>query len=157
MVSGGSFRAYIWDPLLIISQIIAMQSFYYVSLCLILTFLFQLSTHHPEMHHVLDPTYINLSNLENTLVVIANIVNSLAVSVFLWIIVQRSKLCLDFTCTLHLFQMLIGWMNSGKLFTFSSLIIQIICISISSIAGEFLCMRSEMKAIPLIGGSRIDL
>ena len=122
-----------------------------------MTFLFQLSTSPVQMHHIVDPRYVNLSNVDNTLVVVAFILNSLAVSVFLFIIVQRSKLCLDFACTIHLFQMLISMFKTGTLFSFSSLVIQIICISISSIAGEFLCMRSEMKAIPLITGSRVEL
>merc|ERR1711941_88325 len=156
-VMGGNFRAYIWDPLLIISQIMSLQGLYYTSFGIILGILFQLSSTSPQISHMVNPKHLNLSNLENTLVVMSSAINSLCVAVFLWLVVQRAKLCLDFTCTLYFLHALIGWYYCGKLVTFSSFIIQIICISISAIVGEYLCMRSELRAIPLLGGSRIDL
>jgi len=158
MVMGGSFRHYIWDPMLIISQILAIQGFYYTSFGVILSVLFQLTSTSPTMQHLLNPSHQNLGNLENTLVVMASALNSLCVAVFLWLVVQRAKLCLDFTCTLHFLHALVGWIYSGVLVTFSSFIIQIICISISAIVGEYLCMRSALLDIPLIQRpNRIDL
>lgn len=158
MVMGGSFRHYIWDPVLILSQIAAIQGFYYTSLGIIISILFQLSSAAPTLNHLLSPAFQNLSNLDNTLVVMSNALNSLCVSVFLWVVVQRAKLCLDFTCTLHFLHALIGWLYSGVFVTFSSFIIQIICISISAIVGEYLCMRSALRDIPLLQRpNRIDL
>ena len=137
MIMGGSFRTYIWDPVLIVSQIVAIQGFYYTTLGILMSILFQLSSTSPTLSHLINPRHLNLSNLENTLVVMAMAINSLCVAVFLWVIVQRAKLCLDFTCTLHFLHALIGWSYCGTLLTFSSFIIQIVCISISAIVGEY--------------------
>ena len=41
--------------------------------------------------------------------------------------------------------------------TFSSLVIQIICISITAVFGEYLCFKNDLKPINLIGGTRADL
>ena len=101
MVLGGSFRTYIWDPFLIITQILAMQCFYYFTLGSILSFLFLMSQSKPDMSHIFNPENLNLSTLENTLVVVACSLNSVAVAVLLCLIVQRAKLCLDFTCTME--------------------------------------------------------
>merc|ERR1711931_244261 len=156
MVMGGNFRSYIWDPFLIISQILAMQGFYYTTFGIILSVLFLLTPESPNLSHLLDPEHMSLINLENTLVVIASSINSFAVSLALCIVVQRAKLCLDFTCTIHLLNMLLGWAYYGRLMTFSSFIIQIICISIAAVFGEYLCFKYEMKPISLLG-NRADL
>lgn len=158
MVIGGNFKAYIWDPFLIICQILAMQGFFYTTLGLIISILFLLSNTFPTLNHLLNPDKLSLSNLESTLVVIAYSINSLAVSLALCLIVQRAKLCLDFTCTVHFIHMLVCWLCYGKLLTISSFIIQLICISISAVFGEYLCFRNEMKPINLgRESSRADL
>lgn len=156
MVLGGSFRTYIWDPFLIISQIITMQCLFYFTFGTILSTLFLLVSVPPSMSHLLNPDHLSLSNLENTLVVVAASLNALATAALLCIVVQRAKLCLDFTCTIHFLHMILCWFYYGKLMTFSSLIIQIICISITAVFGEYLCFKNDMKPINL-GSGRADL
>ena len=61
---------------------------------------------------------------------------------------------LDFTCSMHLFH-LIGCM-CYKSFpsTVSWWLIQIVCITLMVVLGEYLCMRTEMREIPLLGGAK---
>ncbi len=76
----------------------------------------------------------------------------------LWAIVQRTKLCLDFSATayfLHLVASLIY--NSAWPSTASWWVLQSSCITITCVLAEFLCMRSEMKSIPLGMSARVDL
>lgn len=70
----------------------------------------------------------------------------------LWFIVRRTKLCLDFAFTTHFVHFFFCWIFSGHLpQTLSWWIINIIGIAIMTVVGEFLCMKTEMKAIPLMG------
>ena len=76
----------------------------------------------------------------------------------LWAIVQRTKLCLDFSTTAHLLHFFACWMYNSTWPTSPSWwILQLSCVAITCVIGEFLCLRSEMKAIPLGMASRVDL
>ena len=156
MVIGGSFRTYIWDPFLIISQIIAIQCLYYCSFGFIMSILFVLNSTSPSVAYIFNQDYLNIASIDNTLVVVATLINALCAAVYLCFIVQRAKLCLDFTCTVHFLHMVFCWAYYGKLLTFSSLIIQLIAISITAVFGEYLCFKNDMKPINL-GGTRADL
>ena len=79
-------------------------------------------------------------------------------SLGLWYVVQRTKLCLDFTCTVHLFHMFFCWYYNGALpLYFSWWVINLICVAVMCVAGEFLCMRTELRAIPVINHPKVDL
>ena len=79
-------------------------------------------------------------------------------SLGLWYVVQRTKLCLDFTCTVHLFHVILCWHYNGALpLYFSWWIINSICVAVMCVAGEFLCMRTELRAIPIINHPKVDL
>ena len=79
-------------------------------------------------------------------------------SLGLWYVVQRTKLCLDFTCTVHLFHVIFCWYYNGALpLYFSWWVINLICVAVMCVAGEFLCMRTELRAIPVINHPKVDL
>ena len=79
-------------------------------------------------------------------------------SLALWNIVQRTKLCLDFTCTVHFFHVIFCWCYNGFPPTsFSWWVINVICVTLMCVSGEFLCMRTELKAIPVSMSSKVDL
>ena len=78
-------------------------------------------------------------------------------SLGLWYVVQRTKQCLDFTCTVHFFHLVFCWYYNGFVPTFLSWwVINILCIAIMCVSGEFLCMRTELRAIP-VSMSKVDL
>lgn len=79
-------------------------------------------------------------------------------SLALWYFVQRTKLCLDFTVTAHLIHLILCWSYSGSFpSTLSWWLLSIIDVTIMCVCGEFLCMRTEMKSIPLSMGAKADL
>ncbi len=76
----------------------------------------------------------------------------------LWYVVQRTKLCLDFTCTVHFFHVLVCWAYNGHLGnTLSWWVINTVCVTLMCVSGEFLCMRTELKAIPVNMTPKVDL
>lgn len=89
---------------------------------------------------------------------VAYLLNALTSAGGLWYVVQRTKLCWDFAATAHLAHLVVCWAYNG-LFPHSLVWWLSCCISviIMTVLGEFLCMRSELRAIPLSVGPKADL
>lgn len=155
----GSFRLAIWDPPLIISQIVAVQCIMYVSLGLWIIILLNVLAGHPvSIDYIFKYQEVNVKDVSGRLVVACFLLNSLISATSLWAIVQRTKLCLDFSITaffVHLVASLIY--NSGWPYSASWWVLQFSCVTITCVLAEFLCMRSEMKSIPLGMSARVDL
>lgn len=155
---GGQFRSYKWDPVYIVSQIISMQCIFYVGLGLWI-FIISLSTKsYVSLEQIFGYEDIRFKEFHGRLLMFAFILNSVACAVGLWLIVKRTKQCLDFTTTVHFIHLLICWLyNSHLPNSLSWWLLNIVCISLMSVIGEFLCMRTELKAIPVYLGPRVDL
>jgi len=155
----GSFRVSVWDPSLIISQIIAVQCFMYVSLGLwILLFVHIIAGQPLSIDYIFKYQEVNVKDVTGRLVITCFLMNSLVCSGALWGLVQRTKLCLDFSVTAHLLHFTVSmFYNSAFPSSASWWILQLSCVTIMCVLGEFLCLRSEMKAIPLGLNSRVDL
>ncbi|XP_014250158.1 protein SYS1 homolog isoform X2 [Cimex lectularius] len=143
----GQFRNTAWDPLLIIGQIIAVQSVFYFTLGVWLVALDILSGSPRSLAHIFKYQELH----KNTFVVVGSyLLNSFTGAVNLWCIVQRTKLCLDFAATAHLIHMILCWIYNGYFPT--SLpwwLLNITDASIMCAFGEYLCRGTELKAIPL--------
>lgn len=73
-------------------------------------------------------------------------------------IVQRTKQCLDFAATVHLIHFICCWSyNSRVPHNIYWWVTNIISLILMTVIGEFLCLRSEMKAIPVSMGPKADL
>ena len=84
------------------------------------------------------------------LLIAAFICNSLTCSLGLWYIVQRTKLCLDFTATVHLLHLLCcTWYNGSLPLSATWWVISLVCVTTMCVSGEFLCMRTELRTIPV--------
>lgn len=76
----------------------------------------------------------------------------------LWLIVGRTKQCLDFSLTVHFIHFVISWIYNGHIpHTVSWWILNLVGVTLMTVLGEFLCMRSEIKAIPVGLGPKVDL
>jgi len=151
--TSGRFRSYVWDPTLIIMQMLAMQFVYYTTLGLLSSLILSFGSYPPSLSHLFDAGVVDYYGAENRLLMIAFVLNSLFGAVALWYIIQRAKQCLDFTCTLHGFHFLICWVFSGQFPTrIAWWLVQLVCIVLMVVIGEYLCFKSDMKDIPLVGG-----
>ncbi|XP_035452209.1 protein SYS1 homolog [Spodoptera frugiperda] len=155
----GSFRYTQWDPCLIVSQIVAMQSVLYCSLCLIIALMQDLTGSTRTLDHIFEYHEIHIRDSEGRSVIFAFVVNAIIGAFVLWMIVGRTKLCLDFSCTYHGLHLIACWMYNGTFpTTFSWWALSVSCACITCVAGEFLCLRTELQAIPLSNiGAKVDL
>lgn len=154
----GHFRSSVWDPVLIIAQIICMQSIYYTSAGFWLYFTSYIGNFDRSLDQIF--TQSDLSPWEGTgrTNVIGFALNSLTCAFGLRFIVQRTKQCLDFAATVLLIHFICCWSYNGRVphnvYWWGTNIVSLILMTV---IGEFLCLRLEMKAIPVSMGPKVDL
>ena len=153
----GRFRSYVWDPALILSQMVTLQCVFYTTLGLWVALLLSFGGYSPSLNNIFDVKAIHYSGQASRLVIIAHVMNSIFGALGLWYIVQRAKQCLDFTCTLHFIHFFICCIYSSHFPTYITWwFVQLVCIVLMVVIGEYLCFRSDMKDIPLVG-SKADV
>jgi len=145
----GQFRSYHWDPLLIISQIIAVQSIFYLSLGLLLVLLNFAVERHISLSQLFDVNVVDFSSHIGRVQLSAFLFNSLICAIALWFIVQRAKQCLDFAFTAHFIHFIGCWCFVGFPKNWIWWLMNLISIAMTTLISEYLCMRYEMKAIPV--------
>ncbi|XP_070575330.1 protein SYS1 homolog isoform X2 [Ptychodera flava] len=154
----GSFRTNVWDPGLIISQMFAMQTVYYFFLGLWLVLVDLISSRTRSVDQLFNFEDLEFKSFNGKLIMIAFVLNSLTGAGGLWLIVQRTRQCLDFAATVHFYHLIICWVYNGSFpLTLSWWLVNIVCLALMTVLGEFLCMRSEMAAIPVSVGPKVDL
>lgn len=76
----------------------------------------------------------------------------------LWFFIRRGKQCLDFTVTVHFFHMIGCWIyNSHLPSALSWWLVNVACMALMAVIGEYLCMRTELRAIPVNSGPKSNL
>ncbi|XP_043840481.1 protein SYS1 homolog isoform X2 [Dromiciops gliroides] len=73
----GQFRSYVWDPILIVSQIVLMQNVYYGSLGLWLALVDSLVQSSPSLDQIFSPEILGFSTPPGRLSMMAFILNAL--------------------------------------------------------------------------------
>lgn len=146
----GQFRKTTWDPMLIISQIIAVQCVIYFTLGLWIVIIADLMGTTTSLDYAFQYKEIHVRNFGGYLLIVVFILNSIVGSLALWYLVQRTKQCMDFACTAHLIHLVCCWIYNGSFpTTFSWWCLNIVTTTLMCVWGEFLCMKTELKAIPL--------
>ncbi|XP_023300904.1 protein SYS1 homolog [Lucilia cuprina] len=149
-MKSGSFRNTQWDPILLISQIISVQFCVYFTLGLLVGLANLVAGDNYRLDNIFEYHEIHVSDLGGRLLICAFVTNSFLASLALWCIVRRAKLCLDFSCTFHIFHLLIcWWYNNAFPSNISWWLLNCITATIMCIGGEFLCLKSELKEIPV--------
>ncbi|XP_031555773.1 protein SYS1 homolog [Actinia tenebrosa] len=147
------FRTYVWDPVLIISQIIALQCTYYLSLGFLVYLVDYWSSSMRSLDQFFNYKEITTSTLKGKLLITSFCLNSLAGAMALWFIVKRGKQCLDFTTTIFVIHLLLCCVYYGFPLSWTWWIVNIVWVALMAIIGEFVCMRTELRAIMVSVGS----
>ncbi|XP_072169337.1 protein SYS1 homolog [Diadema setosum] len=154
---GASFRSYVWDPLLLIAQILAMQSVFYVCFGLWLILIDYILDHPKSLNQVFGYDCLDFSSSRGRMTAAVYVLNALTCAVGLWFIVQRTKKCTDFSVTLHFVHFIACWIYNNQIpNSIAWWLTNIGCIALTTVLGEYMCMRSELRDIPL-SGARADL
>jgi len=149
----GAFRYKVWDPPLIVSQIITVQALYYLGLCTWISILELFAGYHRTLDSVFDFEELQIKQNHGRFIMVAFVLNSLTSGAALWQVVQRTKQCLDFSATVHILHLIICWGYVGYLPTLPSFyLLHTLCLALMCVLAEYLCLRSEMTHIPVRTG-----
>lgn len=152
---GGHFRPSVWDPLLTISQILTVQSLFYSSLGIFIFITDCLFGQDPSLNHIFNYKDVTIRTWIGLFIIISYLLNAIVAAFYLWHIVKRAKSCLDHSATIHVIHFFSCWIFNSFPSTVSWWILNIICAAITCICGEFLCMKTELKSIPLLSKSEV--
>jgi hypothetical protein len=142
------FRSYVWDPVLLIAQIITMQCVFYVCLGAWLFLIDSTLGLDRSVHQLLDHKEVaDFYNGRSTM--LASSLNCLTCAIGLRTVIGRSKQCFDFTTTIYFFHVILTWTYSGIPSHWGWWVLNGVCLALTTVLGEFLCMRAEMSAIPV--------
>ena len=144
MPSSNSFRPYVWDPFLLLCQIAAVQAAFYATLGVILS-----AVAHWASGTVSLALLFSFRALEMWQVIPAFVLNSLLMSIVLWLVVGRARQCWDFAVTAHLIHLVACCAYGGFPAYWTWWIMNVACGVIMTICAEFLCMRLDMQAIEM--------
>lgn len=148
------FRPKLFDPLLIVLQILTFQFNFYLIfslLNLILSLMKQIPLNLTLIfnYHSLNP------NMPIIWYLIFNyFLTSVISCFFLVFLVERVKLCLDFVLTFHVINFLLNWYFTGS-FPKEVVwwLVNIVSFAVMTLGGEYCCMRWEMKPIDIDGST----
>merc|ERR1719410_1483809 len=132
-----------FNPRLIFSQIIALQSFHYLTLCVIVQLNHYLFSTSITIDRIFTTKYLAIWSSEGWIDNSAVLLSSLTGSVLLAIIVEKSKKCLDFSVTLFFIHFVACSVYDGIPKSWDWWIVHLLGTIIMIIFGEYLCSLRE--------------
>ncbi|KAI8072366.1 integral membrane protein S linking to the trans Golgi network-domain-containing protein [Gongronella butleri] len=148
-----SFRLSGWDPILITSQMVALQALYYLVLSLLLFIAVNLSGLPMTMDAIFRTESVQPDNVFGWTLGLVWLFTAVVLIPVLVLVVQRARLVLDFVLTLHGCHLVFCWVYERHFpWTLSWWIVQGLAALLMTLGGEWACMRYEMKPILLMGG-----
>ncbi|RMX59554.1 hypothetical protein pdam_00003661, partial [Pocillopora damicornis] len=136
------FRSYVWDPCLIISQIVAVQCVYYLFLAFWVVFVDFSTGNSRSLDQFFSEEDIQFTSSRGKITMVAFCLNTLTGSV-------NNSTCLDFAATAHLIHLVNCCIYDGFPSSGSWWMLNLTCMALMAVIGEFVCMRTELKAIPV--------
>ncbi|GLC36025.1 hypothetical protein PLESTM_000393900 [Pleodorina starrii] len=147
------YGAAVWDPVLIIAQIVTIQCLFYLSLGLWQGLFLGSSVARLSIQHLFSWRAYSLATYVGCVSALSLLVTAALGAVFLMWIVERAKKCLDFASTCFIFHLCFCWSYEGFPARLEWWLVNGIGLIIMSLFGEWLCLRREMQEIPLSEGT----
>ncbi|CAE7371580.1 SYS1 [Symbiodinium natans] len=149
MAEGRFFGADQFNPRLITTQIIVMQSSFWFCLGAAVAFADWLLSEEQSAAQLFQPEAYTWNTRRGLILALALWFTSLVMAVELRFVVQRAKKCLDFVTTYHLFHLLATFLAEGFPANMEWWIIQLPALFVAVLLGEYLCMQAETQDIKL--------
>jgi len=143
------FYTSVWDPFLILCQIVAMQSVFYLSLGIFLLMLGWMSNVLVSLDQFLSFEEITVHNSSGLITIFSFLASSIVGAGALVVVVERAKKCLDFAATTHIVHLVACMGYSGFPTNWLWWLLMLSTMVITAVLGEYLCWRREMREIPL--------
>ncbi|VAH61440.1 hypothetical protein VPH35_044582 [Triticum aestivum] len=143
------YGAMVWDPWLIVAQIVCLQCLYYLGLGLFMALLVGTRVPRLTLLYLFDFATLTPRTTTGWCAIASFLLAAIAGAGFMFYVIERAKKCLDFAATLYIIHLFIciiygGWPASGTWW-----VVNIVGLAIMSLLGEYLCIRRELKDIPV--------
>ncbi|EPS74473.1 hypothetical protein M569_00284, partial [Genlisea aurea] len=143
------YGAAVWDPWLIVAQIVCLQCLFYLGFGIFSTVLVGSRVAKMSLVYFFDYAAVNASSITGWCVLISFFLSSLLGAFFLVYLVERAKKCLDFVATLWIIHLFLCTSYGGWPSSLTWWIANGIDLAVMALLGEYLCMKREMREIPI--------
>ncbi|XP_024022516.1 protein SYS1 homolog isoform X2 [Morus notabilis] len=130
------YGAVVWDPWLIVAQIVCLQCAYYLTLGFFLSILVWTRVSRMSLVYFLDFSSITASTVTGC-------------AGYLVFMIERAKKCLDFSVTLFVIHLCFCMLYGGWPSSVTWWIVNGTVIAIMALLGEYLCIKRELREIPI--------
>eukprot|EP00300_Choanocystis_sp_HF-7_P000322 c10267_g1_i1.p1 GENE.c10267_g1_i1~~c10267_g1_i1.p1 ORF type:complete len:154 (-),score=30.20 c10267_g1_i1:355-816(-) len=144
----GTWQPAVFDPILIVAQLVVMQCFFYIVLGFLLSVVCSMTGETIILEHVTNYEAIEPTSVAGALSCIAFFAAACIAGAFLRVTVGKAKKCLDFAASLHILHFVVCWAAWSIPASVSWFIIAAISTILMSVIGEYLCLIEEMREIP---------
>lgn len=143
------YGSVVFDPWLIVAQIVCLQCLYYSTLGFFMAIL--VGTRVPRMNlvYLFDYATVSASTVTGWCVIVSFLLGSLAGAVYIFYLIERAKKCLDFSATLYIIHLFLCVIYGGWPSSFTWWVVTGTGVAIMSLLGEYLCVRRELREIPI--------
>uniref|UniRef100_A0A7N0RGY5 Protein SYS1 homolog n=1 Tax=Kalanchoe fedtschenkoi TaxID=63787 RepID=A0A7N0RGY5_KALFE len=143
------YGAVVWDPWLIVAQIVVLQCLYYLSLGVFLSFLVGTRVSRMSLVYFFDYATVTASTVTGWCVIASFMLSSLAGAGYLLYLIERAKKCLDFSATLYILHLFICIIYGGWPSSIAWWVVNATGLALMALLGEYLCIRRELREIPI--------
>ena len=144
----------VFDPVLIVFQIISLQCLYYFGFGLLIVFTHVICGAGICLEQFFSAESVTFVSFMGIVDVICTLGASVYGSVLLGKIVERSKNCVDFTFTLFFIHLISCSFYEGFPLTWEWWLVHVFASVIMASLGEYVCAQREMEDIPIYNPRR---
>ncbi|XP_023000404.1 protein SYS1 homolog [Cucurbita maxima] len=143
------YGALVWDPWLIVAQIVCLQCLYYLTLGIFLATLVGTRVSRISLVYFFDYATLTVSTTTGLCVIASFLLTALAGAGFLVYLIERAKKCLDFAATLYILHLFICIAYGGWPSSMTWWVVNGTGLVVMSLLGEYLCIKRELREIPI--------
>ncbi|KAL3511810.1 hypothetical protein ACH5RR_024527 [Cinchona calisaya] len=143
------YGAVVWDPWLIVAQIVCLQCLYYLNLGVFLAILVGTRVSRMSLFYFFDFAAVAASTVTGWSVIASFILSSLVGAAFLVYLVERAKKCLDFSATLYITHIFICIIYGGWPSSITWWVVNVTGLAVMVLLSKRLCIRRELREIPI--------
>jgi len=143
------YGAVVWDPWLIVAQIVSLQCLYYLTLGVFMEILVGTRVSRMSLVYFFDYSSVAVSTVTGWGVIASFIFASLAGAVYMVYLIERAKKCLDFSATLYIIHLLMCIIYGGWPSSITWWVVNGTGVAVMALLGEYLCIRRELREIPV--------
>ncbi|KAG2282258.1 hypothetical protein Bca52824_053478 [Brassica carinata] len=139
----------VWDPWLIVAQIVCLQCSFYLSLGVFMILFLGLRVPRLSLVYFFDYATLTTSTLTGWCVIASFLCASLAGAVHMIFLVERARKCLDFSATLYIIHLFFCILYGGWPSSMAWWVVNGTGLAVMALLAEYLCIKREQREIPM--------